>query len=90
MARREGPSYCEHCEGEWGPPGDTLPDIINGVWDLGDSGLQCNGRKAPRLDKLRVFGAFLDDRLNEFIPWSEALSRRGYSPLRLVLSPPGS
>lgn len=63
-----GLGLCAKCEGEWGPPADTRAEIINGRWENGESGPQCHGRKAPRLTKIRVFGAFLDDRKNEFIP----------------------
>lgn len=63
-----GLDLCPECEGEWGNPRDSCADIINGRWEHGESGLQCSGRNAPRLTKIRVFGAFLDDRNNEFIP----------------------
>ena len=64
-----GLGICHHCEGEWGGnPTDTLPEILNGRWERDESGPQCSGRKAPRLTKVRVFGAFLDDRNNEFVP----------------------
>ena len=63
-----GLGLCPKCEGEWGHSSDTLPEIFNGRWEHGESGPQCNGRKAPRLTKIRVFGAFLDDRHNQFVP----------------------
>jgi hypothetical protein len=56
---------CPHCEGEWGRPADDAPEILNGRWDKARPSY---GRKAPRLTKIRVFGAFFDDRRNEFIP----------------------
>lgn len=59
---------CPHCEGEWGTPADDVPDIFNGRWD---KATPTYGRKAPRLTKIRVFGAFFDDRGNEFIPSSK-------------------
>lgn len=59
---------CSNCDGEWGSSHELEPDILNGRWELGESGPQRYGRKAPRLTKIRVFGAFLDDRLNEFTP----------------------
>jgi hypothetical protein len=64
----KGLGICPKCEGEWGPHTDTVPEILNGRWELGQSGPQCNGRKAPRFTQIRVFGAFLDDRKNEFVP----------------------
>jgi len=63
-----GLGLCSKCDGEWGRPSDPEAEILNGRWELGESGAQCFGRKAPRLTKIRIFGAFLDDRLNEFIP----------------------
>ena len=63
-----GLGICPNCEGEWGNPADSLPEIINGRWELGNESSAIRGRKAPRLSKIRVFGAFLDDRYNEFVP----------------------
>jgi hypothetical protein len=63
-----GLGLCPSCEGEWGRPADTHADIVNGRWEHGESVPQCSGRKAPRLTKIRVFGAFVDDRNNEFVP----------------------
>lgn len=62
---------CPTCMGEWsasnsGPA--ELAEIENGRWEFA-SGLKAEwGRKAPYLTKLRVMGAFLDDRNNEIIP----------------------
>ena len=64
----KGLGICPKCEGEWGPHTDTVPEILNGRWELGQSGQQCNGRKAPRFTQIRVFGAFLDERNKEFVP----------------------
>ncbi len=64
----KGLGICPKCEGEWGPHTDTVPEILNGRWELGQAGPQCDGRKAPRFTKIRVFGGFLDDRNNEFVP----------------------
>lgn len=59
---------CPHCDGEWAASADNSPEMLNGRWDkVGPS----YGRKAPRLTKIRVFGAFFDDRKNEFIPSSK-------------------
>lgn len=63
-----GLGVCPNCEGEWGNPKDSLPEILNGRWEIGDEGSSRKGRKVPRLSKIRVFGAFLDDRYNEFVP----------------------
>jgi hypothetical protein len=64
-----GLHLCPKCEGEWGHQSDSAPEIINGRWECGDSGAKRNGRKAPCLTKIRIFGAFLDGSHNEFIPW---------------------
>jgi len=63
-----GVGLCPKCDGEWGCPTDAHADIVNGRWEYGESGPQCSGRKAPLLTKIRVFGAFVDDRNNEFVP----------------------
>jgi len=62
---------CSKCEGELRPPQDTSPEIINGRWDLGQNILSEWGNQAPRFTKIRIFGAFLDNRNNEFIPDSK-------------------
>lgn len=62
---------CPNCKGEWsmgtcGPP--ALAEIRNGRWE-GTSGQNAEwGRKAPYLTKLRVMGAFLNDRYDELVP----------------------
>lgn len=79
-----GLHLCPKCEGELGHPTDAEPEIINGRWECGDLGHKNNGRKAPRLSKIRVFGGFLDFRRNEFIPWrkrhrAEEIHRWGWT-----------
>jgi len=64
----KGLRLCQKCEGEWSASSDNLPEIINERWEHGESGMQRYGRKAPRFTKIRLFGAFLDDRCNEFVP----------------------
>lgn len=64
----KGLEICPKCEGEWSPSSDNLSEIMNERWEFGESGPQRDGRKAPRLTKIRLFGAFLDERYNEFIP----------------------
>lgn len=59
---------CQQCVGEWGNPTDETPEILNGRWELADSPNARRGRKAPFLSKLRVLGAFLNERHNEFVP----------------------
>lgn len=64
-----GSELCPKCEGEWSPSTDETPEILNGRWEIGELELGRYGRRAPVLTKIRIFGAFLDDRNNEFIPW---------------------
>lgn len=62
-----GLEQCAGCEGEWGNPSDEIPEIINGRWDTAGCGSAFRGRKAPRLTKIRFFGAFVDNRYNEWL-----------------------
>ena len=61
-----GLGQCAGCEGEWGNPSDETPEIVNGRWDT-SSCPSAHGRKAPLLTKIRFFGAFIDDRYNEWV-----------------------
>jgi hypothetical protein len=60
---------CSGCEGEWRPPQGEAAEVLNGRWECGAEVKATYGRMAPALTKLRVFGAFLDEAGNEFIPW---------------------
>src|SRR5215208_5565311 len=51
-----------------GNPVDEIPEILNGRWENEDSPNGRRGRKAPRCSKLKIFGAFLSTRYDEFIP----------------------
>jgi len=65
---------CKGCEGEWssGPASESArAEIANGRWEHAGGQKAEWGRKAPFLTKLRFMGAFLDSRLNEFIPWDK-------------------
>jgi hypothetical protein len=62
---------CPYCKGEWstgtcGPP--ELAEISNGRWETASGQNAEWGRKAPYLTKLRVMGAFLNDRYHELVP----------------------
>lgn len=62
---------CPYCKGEWsagscGPP--ELAEICNGRWETASGQNAEWGRKAPYLAKLRVIGAFLNDRYEELVP----------------------
>lgn len=66
-----GKHLCESCMGEWGNRQDDIPEILNGLWEKDDSTKAKNGRKAPHLTKIRIFGAFLDTHNNELVPWDK-------------------
>ena len=75
---------CEKCVGEWGNPTDEAPEICNGRWEFANAPGGRYGRKAPFLSKLRVFGAFLNERHDEFTPArkrhrAEDLNKEGWS-----------
>lgn len=62
-----GNQLCGECKGEFNSPQDDHPEICNGLWE-GASGPNGGwGRKAPKLTRLRIFGAFLNERHDEFI-----------------------
>jgi hypothetical protein len=63
-----GLELCDNCSGEWGNPSDDEPEILNDRWEKGNAANARRGRKAPRLTKIRIFGAFLDERNNELVP----------------------
>lgn len=60
---------CSKCDGEWSDPKDAVAEIENDRWELGDSVDHRRGRKAPRFEKLRIFGAFTNSRFDELIPF---------------------
>lgn len=65
---------CVGCKGEWSSGSiedNDRPEILNGVWERSDRVKAKWGRKAPYLTKLRVMGAFLDGRFNEWIPFDK-------------------
>ncbi len=59
---------CAKCTGQWENPHNDQPEIINGRWERTNSPAGNRGRKAPYLTKLRVVGAFLNERHDEFTP----------------------
>jgi hypothetical protein len=63
-----GTQMCALCEGEWSYPRDGQAEIINGRWDTSNQGNSNIGRKAPQHSKIRLFGAFLSARSDEFVP----------------------
>ena len=58
---------CDKCTGEWGSPQDKVAEILNGRWE-NYRPHPYYGRKAPYLTKIRIFGAFLNERGEEFDP----------------------
>ncbi|MEW6052454.1 MAG: hypothetical protein AB1552_01520 [Nitrospirota bacterium] len=65
---------CPSCKGEWssGLSGHSqIAEIINGRWEIASGQKAEWGRKAPYLTKLRIMGAFLDSRYNEFVPFDK-------------------
>jgi len=63
-----GLHLCDECTGEWSPSTDGAAEILNGRWELADSPNARWGRKAPLLTKIRILGAFINERRDEFIP----------------------
>lgn len=59
---------CEQCRGEWKDQSDERAEILNGRWELASEPNAKRGRKAPYLTKIRIFGAFVNERLDEFVP----------------------
>ena len=61
-----GLELCAGCDGEWTHPQNDVAEILNGRWERVSD---IRGRKAPRLAKIKIFGAFLNERNDEFISW---------------------
>jgi len=62
---------CDACLGEWSPPQDSEPDILNGRWEKGDHVKSRYGRKAYSFTKIRIFGGFIDAYGHEYTPWDK-------------------
>ncbi|WP_193369396.1 hypothetical protein [Pelagibius marinus] len=60
-------NLCSECEGEWSVPQDDKAEIQNERWEKEETQKAKWGRKAPTGTKLRIFGAFLDEKRNVFI-----------------------
>src|SRR5207245_11569499 len=58
-----GKHLCGECYGEWSYPQDNIAEILNGRWETSPC-----GRKAASYTKIRVFGGFLDQAGNEYVP----------------------
>jgi hypothetical protein len=65
---------CPTCKGEWSS-GSSGPaqqaEILNDRWETASGQKSEWGRKAPYLTKLRIMGAFLNDRHHELVPYDK-------------------
>ena len=60
---------CNGCKGEWeASKTPDSPEIMNNRWETGAGAIAQWGSSAPYHTKLRIIGAFIDNRCNEFIP----------------------
>jgi hypothetical protein len=73
-AGKEIDARCDGCKGEWNVrssgPG-ALAEILNDRWERTIGQKAEWGRKAPYLTKLRVMGAFLNERHDELVPFDK-------------------
>jgi hypothetical protein len=81
---KETVKTCSGCAGEWKSHGNEPPQILNDRWEVADFYKAKWGCQAPRLTKLKVFGAFLDSHGNELIPHdkknrADEIARFGWS-----------
>lgn len=58
---------CDGCAGEWSPPQDALPEILNGRWERNTHSHARWGRKAYYFTKLRILGGFVNAMGDEWI-----------------------
>ena len=58
---------CPKCEGEWRAPHDNQAEVLNDRWEHSTSHAGW-GSKAPFLEKIRIFGAFVNEADGEYIP----------------------
>ena len=62
-----GKGFCKACAGEWKTPQDESAEILNDRWEHGSEAKARCGRKAPRLEQLRIMGAFVDSSGIEYV-----------------------
>jgi hypothetical protein len=68
---KELDARCPGCEGEWSSGTSATasrPEILNERWEVAEGQKAEWGRKAPYLEKLRIMGAFINDRRHELVP----------------------
>jgi hypothetical protein len=63
----EPSSICLQCAGEWKHPPDDPVEISNRRWELASDPYARWGRTAPAGEKIKVFGAFLNDVGEEYV-----------------------
>lgn len=63
-----GMGFCPKCDGDWRPPQDDAAEILNGLWEHATTVYGPYGRKAPFLEKIRIFGAFVNERGEDYVP----------------------
>ena len=66
-----GKELCDRCVGEWKAPPSAAAEIQNGRWEVSTVPYAAYGCSAPYLTKIRIFGAFINGRGDEFIPISK-------------------
>jgi hypothetical protein len=59
---------CPKCYGDWRPPQDGAPEILNGRWEHSTTLNGIYGRKAPFLEYIRICGAFVNERGEDYVP----------------------
>ncbi len=68
-----GNKLCDLCPGQFSSPQDSIPEILNDRWEHSENAKSLMGRKAPYLNRIRIYGGFIDSKGNEFIPPSKLL-----------------
>lgn len=63
----EHPGLCPACAGEWSSSTASDLEIKNGRWENASHVHAMWGRQAPKLTKIRFFGAFIDSGGNEWV-----------------------
>ena len=61
-------NLCDKCKGEWKSPQNDEPEILNGRWEHAYEPNARYGKMAPTGTKLRIIGAFLNCKQDEFVP----------------------
>lgn len=73
---KELDAKCPGCKGEWGSGSageGEVTEILNGRWETASGQKAEWGRKAPYLTKIRLMGAFINERHHELVPFDKRL-----------------